>query len=67
MGTTVDLAGEAALMFAEKFGRDVIIAEVLRTSAMRARIHLEKMGRGQRAGVLPTVRVADDLPVKGNQ
>lgn len=53
-----NLSGEMALLYAARFDRAVLIADVLITSADKARAYLDEMPADTRARVLVTVRIA---------
>lgn len=58
-----ELTGDMALLYAERFGRDVIVNEVLVMSATRARALLDRLDARLRESSIKSVRIALPAPI----
>ncbi len=61
-----ELTGEMALLYAERFGRDVVLNEVLVMQAGRARALLDRLDARLRASSLKSVRIVLPAPVEAS-
>lgn len=57
-----ELTGDMALLYAERFGRDVVLNEVLVMQASRARALLDRLDARLRASSIKSVRIAMPTP-----